>query len=622
MQREFSLRFVIRYTVFGFLFGFGLTAISYFIQGFSSHIPISLSGIVEIHRLQPVFFFIDLIPVFMAVVAYLFSKRYAIEQAEADKKREFDLSQRQDLLGFVQKIKEGDVDTEYSVDDKDLLGQAIVSLRNTLREAKEEESARRKDDELRSWTAQGLADFAQILRTEVDSIEELSYGIISNLVKYINANQGGFYLLDDTDEHDMFFTLTASYAYDRRKFSDHRIGWGEGLVGVCALERETTHLVKVPDSYLRVTSGLGNANPKNLLLVPLKMNEEVYGVLEIASFTAFEPYKIEFIEKVSESIASTLSSVKTNTRTAKLLRESQEQAQVMQIQEEQMRQNMEELQATQEESLRQSEEFVSFTNSISHTFIRAEFSVDGMLIGANQKFLNHLEYDSLQEVEGKHYSMFVNGIESDWFQEVWETLSHPGNVFQGDLKLVAKSGLDVCTLATFSSISNAQGAVEKILFLSLDITERKCSEQDMKTRFQGLNQIGIVMDLLPDGRLTSVNERFEELFSITDNEATTKKIFDFIHPEYREGFEKAWAEVMLRNPFEGRLKMQNQPYDGEYWLQSAVVGVADAFNEVSKVVFLGLDITQEIAKENLLQGESPQIENITEEPQQDEPNVS
>lgn len=600
MQREYSLRFVIRYTVFGFLFGIGLTGISYFIQGFSPYIPFSFSGIVEIHRQLPVFYFIDLFPVLIAVVAYFLSKRYSVEQEAIKNKRGFELSRRQDLLDFVQKIKEGDVETEYNVGDKDLLGQAIVNLRDTLKGAKEEESSRRKDDELRRWTAQGLADFAQILHAEVESIEELSYGIISYLVKYINANQGGFYLLDDSDEQDKFFTLTASYAYDRRKFSDHRINWGEGLIGVCALEKETTHLVKVPDSYLKVTSGLGTANPKNLLLVPLKMHEEVYGVLEIASFTIFEPYKIEFIEKVSESIASTLSSVKTNTRTAQLLRESQEQAQVMQIQEEQMRQNMEELQAIQEESIRQSEEFVSFTNSINYTFMRAEFSVDGVLLSANHEFSNRLEYDSPQEVEGKHYSMFVNALERDWFQEVWETLTHQGNTFQGDLKLVAKSGKDVSTLATFNGISDAKGSVEKILCLAIDISEQKRVEHDMKNRLHALDQVGIMMELSPDGKLISVNDRFEELFALADSEAKTQKIFDFINSEQQEEFEQTWKKVLLGNPFQGRLQMHIRSEE-EHWLQVALVRVSDVYNQVTGVVFMGLDVTREKDIENEIQ---------------------
>ena len=171
----------------------------------------------------------------------------------------------------------------------------------------------------------------------------------------------------------------AHFAYDRKKYNKKRMELSEGLIGRSAFEKNTIYIDEIPDNYVDITSGLGEANPKVLLIVPLKVNENVHGVVEITSFNYIEPYKVEFIEKIAENIATTYSTVKINLRTANLLNESREAAERLTQQEEEMRQNMEELQATQEEATKQGEQFISFTNSVNHTLIRAEYDINGIL---------------------------------------------------------------------------------------------------------------------------------------------------------------------------------------------------------------------------------------------------
>ena len=240
--------------------------------------------------------------------------------------------------------------------EEDDLGNALLEMRTNLKHATEEEGRRKKEDDQRNWASQGIAKYSDILRQNNDNIEKLSYDVISNLVKYCDANQGGLFIVNDDNENDKFIEMVSAYAFNRKKFQEKRIELGVGLIGRAVQESETIYITDIPDNYITITSGLGDNNPKSILIVPLVVNEKVYGVIEMASFREFEKYKIEFVEKIGENIASTFSSVKVNIRTSELLETTKQQAEEMRAQEEEMRQNMEELQATQEESARRETE--------------------------------------------------------------------------------------------------------------------------------------------------------------------------------------------------------------------------------------------------------------------------
>lgn len=251
---------------------------------------------------------------------------------------------------FANEIGNGNLEINIeNVDKDDVLSHALINMKNNLLEARNIETKRQKDEEKRNWATKGHAEFGEILRQHNNDIDKLSITILKNIVKYTDSNQGGLFILNDNDKDNIILNLVASYAYDRQKYNIREIRIGEGLVGTCAIEKQTVYITDVPDNYVNITSGMGGANPKNILIVPLKVEDELFGVIELASFSIYEDYKIEFIERLSESIASSLSSTKTNIVTTELLEQSQQQQEEMVAQEEEMRQNIEEMQATQED---------------------------------------------------------------------------------------------------------------------------------------------------------------------------------------------------------------------------------------------------------------------------------
>ncbi len=257
------------------------------------------------------------------------------------------------ISNFALEIGRGNYNTAFKPASKDdVLGNSLLQMRDDLKAAAEEDQKRKIEDEQRNWATAGLAKFGDILRKDNDKLDVLSYNIVSNLVDYLGANQGGIFVVGEDEMGNACLDLVACYAYNRQKFINKRLGMNEGLVGRCAIERETIYLTDVPDNYIRITSGLGDANPRCLLLVPMIMNDELFGVFELAAFDELQPFQIMFVEKIAETIASTLSTVRFNMQTAKLLEQSKIQAEELATREEEMRQNMEELRATQEQSAR------------------------------------------------------------------------------------------------------------------------------------------------------------------------------------------------------------------------------------------------------------------------------
>lgn len=250
------------------------------------------------------------------------------------------------LSQFIEAVSAGNYNIELqSENEDDSLTATLVNMRDTLRKNGD-------DDRKRNWTTTGLAQIGEILRTTTARTSDLYDNIIRFLVKYTGSNQGGLFILHDDSGQERYMDLVACYAFERKKYLTRKVGVGEGLVGQCFLEGQTIYLLEVPQDYVSITSGLGGANPNSLLIVPMKVNDQIYGVIELASFKKYEPFEIELVEKLAESIASTISNVQVNETTRMLLERTQQQAEEMKSQEEEIRQNMEELEATQEEMRR------------------------------------------------------------------------------------------------------------------------------------------------------------------------------------------------------------------------------------------------------------------------------
>jgi PAS domain S-box-containing protein len=257
-------------------------------------------------------------------------------------------------MKFADQLSKGNLQTEYPAASVDALGESLLSMRTSLIASKE------REDQERFHTT-GLAEVGELLRKHSNNLTELGDQVIEKLVKYMKANQGSLFTLN---EQEQTLTLLASRAWERKKFLNKNVSLGEGLLGQAALEKESILITDVPEDYINITSGLGKALPRSVVIVPLMSEDMVVGVLELASFKEFTNHEIEFLEKVGESIASTIITARNNQRTRELLDSSKEQQEQLRAQEEEMRQNMEEMQATQEEMARGQNEITAKTREL------------------------------------------------------------------------------------------------------------------------------------------------------------------------------------------------------------------------------------------------------------------
>ncbi len=236
-------------------------------------------------------------------------------------------------------------------DKNDKLEKQKSELNNTIIEV----NKAREEEAKRNWINEGLAKMEGYIRGNHD--EKVYTKLITFIVKHASMNQGGIYLTEER-EGENFFVLKGCYAYEREKFVNQTFDLEEGLIGQSYKEKEPILLTEVPKDYLKITSGLGEATPNCIFIVPLKTDESVNGVLELASFNEIEEHVQQFIIQAAEHIGSFLENFRYTIQTQQLLARTQVQAEEMRSQEEEMKQNMEELQAIHEEMNRKEKEYI------------------------------------------------------------------------------------------------------------------------------------------------------------------------------------------------------------------------------------------------------------------------
>ena len=461
-----------------------------------------------------------------------------------------------EMRKFVREIGSGSFETKSEIQHGlGTMGDSLVEMQNSIISILKEYKIQKAEEKGRNWATLGYANFGDLLRAKRDNMDELYELVISNLVNYLSAVQGALFLAVPNEDapSEMKLSMVAAYAYDRRKIPNGEILMGEGLVGRCALERKTIYITDIPKEHFKITSGLGESFPRSLLIVPMRLNDTIFGVIELASFNLFEKYQQTFVENIGESIATTISNVQSNFTMAKLLEQSQKQAAEMMEQDRLLRENLEKLKATQEEYDRREMEAIGLLNAVNHTVIRADYTTKGILTYANTKFYEIMGFSS-REVEGRHVSMFLFEDDRTEFSVIWERLNKGGRHFEREVKYRTEFGI-AWLFVTYTAVRDREGYVSKILFLAIDISKSKLKTCSLENVAKAVDVNTMRAELAIDGAFTKANNILLNHLGVSIEHLKGKKIFDLLNSTDVGSFKKIWRQLITGNSYSGTIRL-------------------------------------------------------------------
>jgi len=363
-----------------------------------------------------------------------------------------------DNIRFAEEMSKGNLDYASESAQVDELGRALLVMRENL-------LASRKRELAEKFVNVGVNKVGEILRAYTGQVDQLCDELVREIVKYVNANQGAIFLAHG-EHDDLHLKMASCYAYERKKYLNKRIELGEGMLGQCFLERDVIHLKKVPHNFVHITSGLGEATPSAVLLVPIQTQDEIVGVLELASFQSFTAEAISLLRKLGEIIASSVSAVRTTEKMRMLVQESQKIEQILKARDEEARQTVEQLRATQTAMQLKANELEAYIRSIDDTVAQIEFDTNGIILTANRLFTEAMGY-SLDEIKGRHHRMFITEAyaNSQEYQNFWKNLAE-GQALRGEFRRLGKYGKPITLNATYTPVVDLMGKVQRVIKLA------------------------------------------------------------------------------------------------------------------------------------------------------------
>jgi PAS domain S-box-containing protein len=524
------------------------------------------------------------------------------------------------LENFTEELKKHNYKYNYEIwGSHDKIGQNLLELKDYLYKNQIAAEKKAKEQNKLIWLNEGLSKFIEILKYQVIEIKDLAYKIISQVVEYVGASEGGFFIVNQEDGKEKYLELLAAYAMHKEKLLQRKIPFGVGFLGRVAVEKQTLYITEIPESYYKISTSLGYTKPASIVIIPLIFNDEVIGIIEISSLKLFDELQLEFLERISENISANLAMWRASQQTAKLLQETREQAKIQKQQQKTLEKHIRELDKLREESEQREIELNSIIKAVNTTALLVEFDSQGYITSVNERFLNTLEKTEA-DILGKHHSEITSmDSKSVEYKKFWEDLlSGKSKRFIESIVIQDKT---VWLSQNYVPIMDKNDKVFKILNIAIDITENKMLERQLRNQVKEISKEARVVrkeqrkvrkereeflmkekyylatirstekylghiEFSEDGTISYVNKVFGEYLAI-DNYKTLldKNIRDFVYSKELETFKLAIETLKNTEEYSSSAKFYKA--DGELVeLQYTITASKNIKNEILKIIMI------------------------------------
>ncbi|MCR4317651.1 MAG: response regulator [Planctomycetes bacterium] len=340
------------------------------------------------------------------------------------------------IASVTEEISKGNLDEKF-----ESLSSASTGIAGSVRTMLESLRASRDVTDRNDWLKTGLARIANVTSGDPE-LDELSSNVISEMATYLGAEVAAMYFASDDEK--MILTLSASYAYTKRKNLSNVFAAGEGLVGQAALERKQILLKNVPEDYIKVTSGLGERTPSFICVTPFAIENRVKGVIEIGTLGEMTDAQLDYLGQAMSAVAIAVESAHSRSRVAKLLKETQDLAAELTQQQEELKSANEKLQVQQEELQTSNEELEEQAKRLeeSEQQLRAqqeELSVTNEELNEKNRLLERQKREVETAREAVEEQARELAIASKYKSEFLANMSHELRTPLNSLLLLAQS---------------------------------------------------------------------------------------------------------------------------------------------------------------------------------------
>ena len=462
--------------------------------------------------------------------------RYATlpEEIIRNLKKLFDKFQKTNkIIDLISKGKEKEV-------DEDLLGNSLLkksfkNLITNLIAIKNKEEERRNTEEEEKWISEGVMQISEVFKINNENVVLLAEEIISQLVNYTKAAQGAVFIYDeDLDSENL--KLVAGYAYDRKRFLEDKVPLGSGLVGACAKEKHSIILKQVPEEYFKIGTAMGESSPKSIYLYPLLIENNLLGVIELASFDILGDKEIKYIEKVASNISISLSNAQNNLKTVRLLEQSRSQNEEIEFREIKLKNIIEEHQENKIKIENQKKEFEEYLKAINTAVAIISINRKGEINSMNDNARNILKLKGKTK-NAKYLLDFKDDAPRSrmLFKENLG-MSNQGNLIRQESEYIAFDKKPVHVYEFWNPVKNRENKIEEILILFIDISSQKQNEILLKEHAQEVKMQEAIM-----------KQNLEEMMVLQQNWAENKKDFELEIEKMQKRIKELEKELNNKN---------------------------------------------------------------------------